>query len=448
MSDHAEAASRGRWGSSIGFILASAGAAVGLGNIQRFPYVVAQHGGGAFVLLYLFCVILLALPLMLVEFALGRHTQRNPMCAIDAIRPKSMWKVAGLLGILTAFFILSYYMVVGGWTLRFIVGMVLGAPPVLSEFTASPVPVFSYMTFFVLLVAYVVSKGVKKGIERYSKVFMPLLLLLLLLLVIRAVTLPGAEVGLEYYIKPDFSKLNTTSFIFALSQAFFSLCIGEAVLVTYGSYSSKRENLFSSALYISLFDTIVALVAGFIIFPALFAFQHSGDGGIGLTFDILPSVFQSMPFGAVFGTSFFVLLAFAALTTGIALLEIPVIYLIDAWGWSRKKAVIGVTIAAYVCGIPSALSSGISPFLSELSIPHLHLHGFYEIMDFLWGGLGMVIGGGLLALFTGWVWGVKEASKELRFGSNQFSWYEPIWHFSVKYLAPVLIACILVFMLF
>jgi len=448
MKKDSHAPTRGSWGSSIGFILASAGAAVGLGNIQRFPYVVSQHGGGAFVLLYLFCVVLLALPLMLVEFALGRHTQRNPMCAIDSIKPKGPWKYAGLLTILTAFFILSYYSVIGGWTLGYIVGTVSGSNMVLKEFASDPVHVFSYMALFVLIVAFVVSRGVKKGIERYSKVFMPLLLLLLIFLVIRSVTLDDAGIGLEYYLKPDFSKINGTSFIFALSQAFFSLCIGEAVLVTYGSYSSKKENLFSSAIYISLFDTIVALVAGMIIFPALFAFNHVGAEGIGLTFDVLPSVFQVMPFGQLFGAGFFILLAFAAVTTGIALLEIPVIYLIDAWNWKRTPAVIVVALAAFVVGIPSALSSGISPFFTNLSIPHLKLHGFYEIMDFMWGGLGMVFGGGLLAIFVAWVWGIEKASKELHFGSNRFGWYQPFWGVSVKYVAPFLILCILISMLF
>lgn len=447
MKKNAHPSARGSWGSSIGFILASAGAAVGLGNIQRFPYVVAQHGGGAFVLLYIFCVVLLAVPLMLVEFSLGRHTQLNPMGAIASIRPKSVWRLAGFLTIATAFFILSYYSVIGGWTLGYIVGMATGSPPVLSEFTSNPLLVFMYMALFILIVAGIVSRGVKKGIERFSKIFMPLLLLLLIFLVIRSVTLDGAEVGLEYYLKPDFSKLNGKSFIFALSQAFFSLCIGEAVLVTYGSYSSRKENLFSSAIYISLFDTIVALVAGMIIFPALFSFDHVSEGGFGLTFDVLPSVFQVMPFGYFFGTSFFVLLAFAALTTGVALLEIPVIFLIDSWKWKRKPAVLVVATAAFLIGIPSALSSGINPFLSNLSLDHLKVRGFYEIMDFVWGGLGMVLGGGLLAIFVGWIWGIDHAAQELHFGSNRFGWYKPFWQFSVKYLAPILILCILGFML-
>ena len=440
--------SRGSWGSSLGFILASAGAAVGLGNIQRFPYVVATHGGAAFVLIYLLCVIFLAIPLMLVEFSLGRHTERNPNCAIEAIKPGSYWRFGGLLTIVTAFAILSYYSVVGGWVFAYIGGMVVENPPELNQLSQDPWEVFPLMLLFLGIVAVVVNKGVKGGIERVSKVVMPLLLVLMIGLAIRSCTLPGAYDGLLYYLYPDFSKLTGSSFIFALSQAFFSLCIGEAVLVTYGSYAGRSENLFTSALSIAFFDTIVALIAGLIIFPSLSAHGLTSEGGIGLVFHVLPIVFSQMHFGYLFGFLFFLLLAFAALTTGIALLEIPVMYLIDRWNWKRGRAVITVLIAVFILGIPSAVSRGISPTFTFLELPALSLYGFYEIMDFFWGGIAMVVGGLSLCIFTAWVWGAEFAAKELADGSSEFVPFAPTWKFLIRYVAPVLIFAVLISLLF
>ncbi|MBP9841872.1 MAG: sodium-dependent transporter [Simkaniaceae bacterium] len=407
---------RGKWGSSLGFILASSGAAVGLGNIQRFPYITAEHGGAAFILLYLACVVLLALPLMLVEFAIGRHTQRNPVCAIEKIKPNSPWKWVGVLGIFTAFFILSYYSVMGGWTISYI----------FDAKTPSSLNTITYMALFLTLCAAIVSQGVHKGIERASKILMPLLLLILVILVVHSLMLEGSEVGLAYYLKPDFSELDAKAFLYALSQAFFSLCIGEAVLVTYGSYASKGENLLASAGYIALFDTVVAILAGLMIFPALFAFNVAPTSGITLTFEVLPKLFAVIPYGAVFNVLFFVLLGFAALTTGIALLEIPVIYLIDARGWKRMKATFSVVVCAFIVGLPSGLSMT-----------------FYAMMDFIWGGLAMIIGGGLLAIFTGWVWGAKNAAKELEHGAPRFASISKIWGVLIKFVAPLLIGAIL-----
>lgn len=436
-------ASRGTWNSSFGFILASAGAAVGLGNIQRFPYVVASHGGAAFVLLYLACVLFLALPLILVEFSLGRHTVKNPICAVDEIKPKSFWIVGGILGVLTAFMILSYYSVVGGWTIGFFMGSLFGETPNLDQFTHSPTSVFGYLALFLSLCAFIVSKGVKRGIERLSKVLMPLLLCILILLVIRSLTLPNSAEGLRFYLSPDFSKLDVSSFSFALSQAFFSLCIGEGVLLTYGSYAKKSSDLFSSACYIALFDTIVALLAGLIIFPALSSVGMSSDAGMALTFHVLPQVFEAMPFGMVFAIAFFALLGFAALTTGVALLEIPVMYLIDKYKMGRRKAVVLVSLLAFVIAIPSATSRGISFLTTSFSIPNLGIHGVYEFMDFLFGGVTMALGGGILAFFTAWIWGANHAADELEKGSKGFRFMRPLWIGAIRYVAPPLIALIL-----
>ncbi len=439
---------RGKWGSTLGFILATSGAAIGLGNIQRFPYMTAEGGGAAFVFIYILFVILLGIPLILVEFSLGRFTQKNPVCAIDQIRPKSLWKGVGALSILTSFFILSYYSVIGGWTLGYIVQTIFNIKPDLPSFASNPVNVLGYMALFIVLTMLIVMKGIKKGIERYSKILMPLLLFIILILLARSLTLPGCLDGIKYYLKPDFSELTPKVFLLALGQAFFSLSIGEAVLITYGSYTSKTENLPSSAIYIAAFDLIVALLAGLIIFPAIFSFGEPTRQGVGLTFMVLPKIFLKMPFGNLFGTLFFLLLAFAAITTSIALLEMPVTYLIDSKKWSRKKAVCIVGTLAFLVGIPSALSHGAIPSLSKLPFTIFEQSSVYNIMDFLWGNLAMVLCGGLLAIFVGWIWGAKKAGKELQISSKSFAIIQPFWILIVKYLAPVLLLFIFLSLLF
>ena len=421
--------------------MATSGAAIGLGNIQRFPYIVAEGGGAGFVFIYLMCVAVIGLPLILVEFAIGRHTQRNPVCAIDRIKPGSRWKWVGGLGILTAFFILTYYSVVAGWTLGYVVNMAKGDLVDIHEFAKDPLKVIGYMVIFIGIVMAVVRKGIHKGIERWSKILMPVLTVLLLGLVVRALTLPGAWEGVKYYLTPDFTEMNWRMVMLALGQAFFSLCVGEAVLVTYGSYAPKSENLLTSGVSIALFDTTIALLAGLVIFPSLFAFGMSPQQGVGLTFAVLPQVFMKMAGGPFFGAVFFLLLAFAAITTGIALLEIPVIYLIDSKGWSRRKAVWAMGLLALVVGVPSALSHGASPVLSNVRF--FDFDGFYNIMDFAWGNLGMVLTGGLLAIFAGWVWGVKKASEEIAIGSKGFVTLRPIWMALVKYIVPVAVLVIL-----
>lgn len=432
------------WGSKIGFILATAGAAVGLGNIQRFPYITAQWGGAAFVLIYLLCVLILGLPMMLVEFSLGRNTQQNPKHAIESLRPNSLWKYCGLLGIITAFFILSYYLVISGWTLAYSLQMLQGSTLKIEDFANKVEYVIPAIICFLGLSAWIVQKGLKSGIEKLSKILMPLLLFLLIILAVRSLTLDGGGEGLAYYLYPDFSKITPKVFLFALCQAFFSLCVGEAVLVTFGSYAKKSDNLIASAIYIALFDTLIALISGLIIFPALFAFKENVDQGIGLVFNVMPKVLLKLPYGAFFGFCFFLILAFAALTTCVALLEIPCNYLMQERNWSRKKSVFIVSIAAFVISIPSALSKGISDFLSHLSIDIFKLSGFYEIMDFVWGSLAMVINALFLSIFVAWIWGEKRASKELIEGCPKFSLVASPFGFYLKYCIPLIIAGVLV----
>ena len=439
---------RDRWSSKIGFILATSGAAVGLGNIQKFPYITSQWGGGAFVLVYLLCVIIIGLPLILVEFSLGRFTRLNPKHAIESLCPHGVWKYFGLLSILTSFFILTYYIVISGWTFAYSLQMLSGKTLPIKSFAQSAMFCIPASAIILLTSMVIVSRGLKSGIERASKIFMPTLVLLLAALSVYTLNLKGANEGLKYFLWPDFSKINFEAFMFALSQAFFSLCVGEAVLVTYGSYADKKDNLISSAVGIAVFDTLNAILAGLVIFPAIFALNEPIEKDIGLIFDVMPKVFLQIPFGNILGFVFFVILCFAALTTCIALLEIPTNYLMKEMKINRKRAVQLVGTCAFILSIPSTLSKGANDFLSNIEIPSLKLYGFYDLMDFIWGSLAMVIGGLGITIFVSWVWGYKNAAKELEKGFKGFRRYGKIWGLHVKYVVPALILCILLRLIF
>jgi NSS family neurotransmitter:Na+ symporter len=435
---------KGRWKSRLGFILSASGAAVGLGNIQRFPSLTAQFGGAAFVVVYLLAAFFIALPLILVEFAIGRHSQKNPVDAIKAITPKPFWQFAGYLGIATSFFILTYYLVASAWAFGFAFQMLLDQPIELSTLSSDPWKVFPLIALFQLAVMFVVSKGVKRGLEMANKWMMPLLFLLLVFLVIRVLLLPDSFGGVLYYLVPDFSKITPTVCLYALGQSFFSLCIGEAVLLTYGSYTSKQENLVSSAIYIALFDTLVALLAGLLLFPAIFAFGQEPEKGLGLIYHVMPQVFLEMPFGSFLGFLFFIILSFAAFSTCIALLEVPVNFFVDKYKVSRKKSTLILGFLVLILSIPSALSKGMSDTLTEFTLPFLTERGVFDIMDFVFGGITMVVGGFLLCILSGWVWGTKNSIQELCFGAPGFVRFAPVWALLIRYIAPV--AIILVFL--
>ncbi len=309
---------------------------------------------------------------------------------------------------------------------------------IFTSFTANPFQVIFYFTIVLGITTFIISKGVKKGIEKWTKVLMPLLFLLIIFLAIRALMLPGAEAGISYYLKPDFSKFNGTVVLYALGQAFFSLSLGMGTMLTYGSNISKSDNLVTSAGWVSFADTIIALLAGLIIFPTLFAFQGvpSEMGGEGLVFKVFPLIFSKIPGGLIFGTLFFTLLVVAAITSTISLLEVPVAYAIDERKWSRQKAAIIMGIIAFILGIPSALSSGGVAFFTQIK--------FLGNMFFIFGNLSLAVGALLICIFVGYVWGVKKAIQEITSGDRPFR-MKSLWVFSVKFLSPIAIIIILYF---
>ncbi len=440
---------RGLWQSKIGFIFAAAGSAIGLGNIWRFPYVVGENGGAAFVLLYIFFIIVIGLPVMISELAIGRRTRRNPFGAFHTLAPRGAWKYVGGLGVLTGTLILSFYSVIAGFTLGYFIKIIAGdfntinhvteSEQIFSAFSSNPFYVISLTFIFVVITALIVIKGISSGIERWSKIFMPLLFILLALLVIRSVTLKGAGAGLDFYLNPDFSSMKVGTIIMALGQALFSLSLGGGGMMTYGSYLSKKDNLVSSAGYIAGFDTIIAIMSGFIIFPALFALGGDPSGGPGLIFVTIPSIFIEMPGGMIFGASIFLLLAIASLTTTISLLEIPVAYLVDEKGYSRKKATVLAAIFIVAFALPSALSLGASNWFTHL--PYLHM-GFLDLIVVVFANYSLVTGALLIAVFVGYKWGIKAALGEIRQENTVFR-YHRAWSFLIRYICPLAIISIL-----
>ncbi|MCH8313141.1 MAG: sodium-dependent transporter [Nitrospinae bacterium] len=434
---------RGFWGSRMGFVLAASGSAIGLGNVWKFPYITGQNGGGAFVLIYLVCIFAVGLPIMLAEFTLGRKTNLNPVGAFKALQPNTAWVGIGYMGVVAGFLILSFYGVVGGWTLAYIVKSfsqsVLefqspkDAGQFFGQFIANPTEVVIYQALFMGLCMAIVIRGVHGGIERACQVLMPTLFVILLILMVRSLTLPGAMEGVKFYLSPDFSKITPSVILIALGQAFFSLSLGMGAMLTYGSYLSEKENLTSATVYVVLFDTMIALLVGMVIFPAVFAMGLEPAEGPSLVFSVLPAVFSSMPFGTVVSIIFFVLLAIAAITSGISLLEVVVAYFIDQVGWTRKKAVLTVGLIIFALGIPSGLSFGV---MSDVKFMD---KTFFDIVDNIASNYLLPLGGMLTAIFVGWKWGIAKAREEIEKHETRFHWAN-LWGFLIRYVTPVAVA--------
>ena len=429
----------------IGIIAAVAGSAIGLGNIWKFPYITGVFGGGAFVLVYLICIAIIGLPVMLSEFTIGRKAQRNAVGSFKKLAPGKPWFLTGIMGIAAAFMILAFYGVVAGWTLEYLGKAVLnsfaGKNPADLEgmfggFISQVIRPIFWQFVFMGLTCWIVLAGIKGGIEKASKILMPVLLLIIVILDIRAITLPGAGEGLSFLFKPDFSKLSAEGVLSALGHAFFSLSLGMGTLITYSSYMGKNENLGSMAIQCTIADTVIALVAGVAIFPAVFAFGIEPGAGPGLVFITLPNVFQQMPGGYIFSLLFFLLLAVAALTSSISILEVVVAYFSEELKIARRNATIMATIAITIVGIPCSLSMGAMSKVQFLG------KTFFDWLDYIAANILLPIGGLLIVAFVGWYLGYDKTKEEITNAGKLKAAYLPLFLFLAKFIAPLVIAIV------
>ncbi|MBP5217893.1 MAG: sodium-dependent transporter [Bacteroidales bacterium] len=434
---------REHFGSRAAVIMAMAGSAIGLGNIWRFPFIVGQYGGAAFILVYILCCFLLSLPILFSESVIGRRTNRNTYGAMEALAPGSSWKWLGLLTVVSPIIILSYYSVVGGWSIEYLFKAVTiqfrpdnaeTVTGMFGEFAASKAKVIACLLLFLGMTAGIVFAGIKKGIERFSKITIPVLFVLVLVIAVYSLTLPGAGEGIRYLVRPDFSKLTPDAFAAALGQSFFSLSLGVGTMLTYSSYVSKDENLMASGAGTAVSDLLFAILAGFAIMPAVFASGIAPAAGPGLVFETLPYIFAKMGTGglvlsAAVAIIFFITILVAALTSSISMMEVGVAYLSEEKGISRTAATAGIFIFAFVVGLVCALRGSVFDFLDKLC------------SNFL-----LTLGALLFSLFVGWKMKKEDVKDELTNGGTLHTNVKlfPIIYFLIKYIAPVSIAVIFI----
>ncbi|OIB03684.1 Na+-dependent transporter of the SNF family protein [Paenibacillus sp. LC231] len=424
--------------SSAGFILAAIGSSVGLGNMWKFPYITGEHGGAAFFLLFIVCLIVIGLPVLLAELAIGRAGRGSAATSfVKAGGPKAFGHL-GLLQVIAPFLILTFYVIVAGWTLHYAVmsfsGNLYNNTDFGGQFTAFTegyMPII-WQIVAIAITGWVVAKGISGGIEKFNKVLIPGLIILLIVLMIRAVTLPGAGEGVSFFLNPDFSKLSPEAALVALGHAFFSLSLGMGILLTYGAYVDKRQSLGPATLAIGAGDLIYAFIAGLIIFPTTASFGIEPNAGPSLVFIALPAAFSAMPLGSFFGGLFFILLAIAALTSSVSLLEVPTSYVMDRWNWGRTKAVLVIGALVMLVGLPSALSFGIVPGLTDIGGKN-----FFDWLDFVTSNILLPLGGLITTIFAGYFWKRAADAAGLKAG-----WFR-VWLFMLRYIAPVLVLLVL-----
>ncbi len=455
----------------LGIIAAATGSAIGLGNIWRFPYVAGENGGGAFLLLYLLFIIIIGIPVMMSEFVIGRRAQSNALGSFRKLAPGTPWWLIGMLGIIAAFVILSFYSTVAGWTLEYVVQAIAGSfegktheqlNQNFAEFTSGSFRPLLWQLLFMILTAGVVIAGVKKGIEKYTKILLPIFVVMIVLMCVRSVTLPGSSEGLKFLFNPDFSKIfmydsavaaqnnlgfigkiqmffeniNYSVILLALGQAAFSLSIGMGALITYGSYIRRDTALFGTTVQIATADTIIAILSGVMIFPALLALGGSPDGGPGLVFVALPAIFQQMPGGYVFAIAFFLLLAVAALTSTISVLEVVVAYLKEELNMSRIKATLIGAVSITLIGVLCTLSFG--------PLKDFMIFGktVFDLMDYLAANVFLTFGALFIVIFTGWKLGKSNFVHEINQGGKVSPVIASVLIFLIKYIAPIAVGAV------
>lgn len=448
-------AKRGLWSSRLAFILAATGSAVGLGNIWKFPYVTGENGGGAFVLVYLLCIAVIGIPIMMAEVMIGRRGGRSPVKSLSLIAErdglKPAWKLVGALGILAGFLILSFYSVIGGWAISYVgttaSGQLAGQSAdavgaIFSGLLSDPATLLAWHTLFMALVMVVVMRGVRSGLERAVSILMPALFVLLLIVVGYAMTTGHFGQAAAFLFQPDFSKLTTSGILVALGHAFFTLSLGMAVMMAYGSYLPKKISIARTSITVSIIDTGVALLAGLAIFPIVFANGLEPGAGPGLIFQTLPLAFGQMPMGSLFGTLFFVLLIFAAWTSGISLLEPIVEWLEERQGMNRTVSTLGAGFVCWALGIASILSLNLwSDFAPLGFIPMLEGKTIFDLLDFFTANIMLPLGGLLVALFAGWIMSREAMEQELSLSPGMFN----LWFVTLRFITPVAVAVVFIY---
>jgi NSS family neurotransmitter:Na+ symporter len=433
---------RAQFSSKFGLIAAAAGSAIGLGNIWKFPYITGVYGGAAFLFVYLAFILAIGLPVMLSELIIGRRSRKNAFGAFKKLAPHTPWRFIGSFGVASAFLILSFYGVVAGWSVKYIFFSITNhfansSPDEIKNafdgFISNPLKPLLYQIVFMLMTGTIVIIGVQKGIERYSKVLMPILLIIIIILDIRAVTLEGAGEGLRFLFHPDFSKLTFEGILSALGHAFFSLSLGMGTLITYGSYVNKNTSLVNTAIQVTAADTIIAVLAGIAIFPAVFAFNIEPGQGVGLIFITLPNVFMQMPGGSVFAVLFFILLTIAALTSAISILEVVVAYFSEELKLKRHVSTILATAMITLLGIICSLSLGI---FSDII---LFDRNIFDLLDHISANILLPVGGMFIAIFIGWAFGKYKIMREVAQGGRLKGWFLNSFMMLVKFVAPAAI---------
>ncbi|MBV1909089.1 MAG: sodium-dependent transporter [Kangiellaceae bacterium] len=450
-------AARGGFNTRLGFILASAGSAVGLGNIWKFPFEVGAGGGAAFLVVYLFFAFVLCFPVMTAEIAIGRSTQSSPVTAFKKLG-FSKWSGVGYLGLASGLLILSFYNVVAAWSFGYFFEIIQGHFAVgdsFSSYTSNWIKIGAYSIIFIMGTAYIVSRGVSQGIEKAAKIMMPTLILLIFGLIIYALSLPNAFVGIQHYLLPDFSKMTANVVYSALGQAFFSLSLGMGALITFGSYLNKDADVVTSAAIITFTDVFIAFLAGLMMFPFV-AYVTEGDlsamstisGEEAFIFETLPAVFESLGpnLGVLIGGIFFLLLSFAALTSTISLLEVPTAFLVDEKEINRSKATWSVAAVIFIIGIPSLLGAGASSFFSEFVIlpGQSSAISFMSFISMVGGSTFLSVGGFLISIFTAFVWRKQNFSRAINLENPSLisRWLANYVHFAIRYVCPVVLGII------
>jgi len=431
-----------QWASKIGFILASAGAAIGLGAMWKFPYVAGTSGGGAFFLLFLVFSLVLGYPLLVGEFTIGRNAQSDAIGTYKKLAPNTYWFLTGWIGIIVSFIVLSFYSVVGGWILLYLFKAISGGlngltldeyGQLFGNIISDPFQTLLAQFIFILLTVLVVAKGVQDGIERASKLMMPALFILFMILVIRSLTLDGAMEGLKFLFVPDFTKITSNTILFALGQAFFTLTVGVSVMVTYSSYLTKDQSLPKSALSIVVMNIIVAVLAGLAIFPGIFTYGLEPDAGPTLIFAILPAVFNQLPFGSFFFIAFLTLFLFAALTSAFSMIEVFVAAIAKNDVKKRKIATSIIGLSIFLVGIPSCLSFGV---LSDVTFMGKTV---FDLADFIASNVLFPLGALLISLFISFKVSKETLIGEMKSGSMIGNTFFNIWYFLLRYVTPIAI---------